>query len=548
MVNSCLIASLGLLLVLAAPVYAQVDPSLDPLPLPEPLPPAPEIDGAEPLPDPAIPEISEDTPPIEVNQIQVLGSTVFSAAELAELVAPYENQTLTFAELETLTQLLTRRYLDAGYITTQVRIPEQVITDGTVIVEVLEGELTEITVTGADHYDDYISSRLNLASTAPLNQPQLEDQLQLLRLGGLFSTLSAQLQAGELPGSSRLTVEVEEANPFQGEVFVDNYSPRSVGEGRVGSRLSYRRLLALGDTLSVATTTTHTGGAQTYNLGYQVPLSPREATLRLGLGYENFRITDERSPIFDLAIQGSASVYEGEVRYPLLRTAQEELALGFGFRHRDGRSLILGVLTFPSRTSVLQFSQDYLRRDHNGAWVARSQFNLGTGWLNATTNPSPQADGRFLSWQGQAQRVQRLNPDNLLIARVDLQLTRASLLGSEQFVVGGGQSVRGYRQNVRGGDSGLRLSVENRIVLNRRPDQSPLLQLVPFMDWGTVWFSDAANQPTQQNVLWGAGLGLVFTPLSGLEARLDAGIPLINLREITDQRNGAQLHFSLGYW
>ncbi len=533
-----------LLLSLTAPAYAQVDPSFDPLPLPEPLPEEPALESPEPS---TVPDASEDTTPIAVTQIQIQGSTVFSAADLAELVAPYENRTLTFGELQALAQLLNQRYLEAGYITTQVRIPEQVITDGIVVIEVLEGELAEIIVTDESRYRDYITSRLNLASTAPLSQPELEAQLQLLQLGGLFDTVSAQLQAGDGPGTSRLTVSVEEANPFQGEVFVDNYSPRSVGETRVGSRLSYRSLLALGDTLSLAVTTTQTEGAQAYTLGYQVPVSPQDATVRLGFSYENFRITDDSNPIFNLGIRGNAQVYEAEFRYPLIRSPQEELALGLGFRHRDGQSVILGAITFPNRTSVLQFSQDYLRRDGSGAWVARSQFNLGTDWFDATLNPDPQPDGQFLSWLGQVQRVQRLNPDNLLIVRADLQLSGDSLLGSEQFVIGGGQSVRGYRQNVRSGDGGLRLSVENRIVVNRRLDGSPRLQLVPFMDWGAVWFNNPATQPTQQNVLWGTGLGVIFTPLSGLEARLEAGIPLINLREITDQGGGAQLHFSLGY-
>jgi hemolysin activation/secretion protein len=330
-------------------------------------------------------------------------------------------------------------------------------------------------------------------------------------------------------------------------VFVDNYSPTSVGQVRLGSRLSYRSLGVPGDALTIAASLTTTGGAESYSLGYQVPLGPQETTLRLGFSYEDFNITDRDNPAFALGIRGDTRIYEAELRHPLIRTPREELALSLGFRHRDGRSILLDTITLPSRTTVLTFAQDYLRRDGSGAWAARSQFNLGTGLLDATLNPSPQADGRFLSWQGQVQRVQVLSPDNLLILRADLQVARDSLLGSEQFVLGGAQSVRGYRQNVRSGDNGFRFSVEDRIVVWRRGDQAPLVQLAPFTDLGAVWFDNVATQPTQQNFLWGAGLGLIVTPLEGLTARADLGFPLVTLDEVSDRPSGAQLYFSLDY-
>lgn len=331
-------------------------------------------------------------------------------------------------------------------------------------------------------------SRLNQASTAPLSQPQLEDQLQLLELEGLFDTVEAELRQGEAPGESILDVQLATADPFSGRVFFDNQSPRSVGNWRVGSTLAYRSIAIPGDTLSAAASITTTGGAEAYSLSYQVPVSPNNSTLRLGFTHEDFNITDQANPAFALGVRGDTQIYEVAYRHPLIRTPREELALSLGFRHRDGQSVILNTLSVPSRTSVVQFGQDYLRRYRQGAWAARSQFNWGTELFDATVNPAPQADGVFFNWLGQVQRVQVLSPDSLLIVRADLQLSGDSLLGSEQFAIGGAETVRGYSQNVRAGDSGFRLSVENRWVLDRNPDGSPFVQLVPFTDLGAVWF------------------------------------------------------------
>ncbi|NEP63060.1 MAG: hypothetical protein F6K31_40155, partial [Symploca sp. SIO2G7] len=68
-----------------------------------------------------------------------------------------------------------------------------------------------------------------------------------------------------------------------------------------------------------------------------------------------------------------------------------------------------------TRTSVFRLGQDYLRRDSQGAWSARSQFSIGTGLFDATTNLSPTPDGNFVSWLGQVQQVQRYALGNRLI-------------------------------------------------------------------------------------------------------------------------------------
>ncbi len=383
--------SLSAALALALPARAQVDLQPEPLPIPAPLPEAPVLEPPEV--EPGLP--ADDSTAFEVSTVQVVGSTVFSLEKLADLVAPFEGRTVTLGELQGLADALQQQYLEAGYITTQVRIPEQALADGVVTLEVLEGRLADITVAGGDRYNAYVTSRLGLASAEPLSQPELEDQLQLLQAEGLFDSIDAQLQRGEAPGESVLAVRLDEANPLSGRAFVDNYSPRSVGAERIGASLGYRSLAVPGDELTAGISTTFTGGAQTYSLGYEVPVSPHNSTVRVGVSYEDFNITERDNPAFALGARGNAWVYETEFRHPLIRTPREELALSVGFRHRDGQSVILDTLTVPSTTSVFQFGQDYLRRDGSGAWVARSQFNLGTGLLGATVNPTPRPTVNF---------------------------------------------------------------------------------------------------------------------------------------------------------
>jgi hemolysin activation/secretion protein len=281
-----------------------------------------------------------------------------------------------------------------------------------------------------------------------------------------------------------------------------------------------------------------------------------DGTLQLRTVIDRNEVT--QAPFDEFGIEGESELYEVSFRQPFIRSVREEFALSLGFSHRNGQTFLFNDLATPfgegpdedgvSRTSVIKFGQDYVRRDVQGAWSLRSQFSLGTGLLDATINDHPTPDGRFLSWLGQIQRVQRLGNDHLLIVQGDLQLTPDSLLPSEQFVIGGGQSLRGYRQNARSGDNGFRFSVEDRITLQRDESGVSIFELAPFVDLGTVWnHPDNPNNLADQRFLASAGLGLLWRPLPRLGVRLDYAVPFIDLDDRGENAQDDGFYFSVNY-
>ena len=554
----------------APPVVSPVAPSVLPsprnqndrflqdTPLPEPVAPTEE---APVVPSPATPEPSPsptppaETPPasdaqrVNVQRIEVIGSTIFSENDFATITRPYEGKALTIEELRSIADRITQLYLDGGYITSRAVLVDQVVTDGVIQIRVIEGSLEQIEIEGNRRVNDsYIRSRVQLGGRTPLNQGRLEDQLRLLRLDPLFENVEASLRAGSGLGQSILTVRVTEADPFYSNFSADNYSPPSVGSERLGVVVGYRNVSGLGDDLSASYYRSTTGGSNVFDFSYQVPVNPMNGTIQLRAAPSRYHITDT-NPVFQaLDIRGSADLYELSFRQPLVRSPREEFALSAGFTYRDGETLISDIVTDSSTTSVFKFGQDYVRRDVRGAWAVRSQFNFGTGLFDATSRPAPQADGHFFSWLGQLQRVQILDQSNLLIMQADVQLTPDPLLPSQQFVIGGGQSVRGYRQNVRSGDNGVRLSVEDRIALQRDESGSPTLQLAPFADAGWIW--NAEENPVDlpdQTFLAGIGFGVLWQPLPRLNLRLDFTVPLVDLddRGVNAQDDG--IYFSVNY-
>jgi hemolysin activation/secretion protein len=90
--------------------------------------------------------------------------------------------------------------------------------------------------------------------------------------------------------------------------------------------------------------------------------------------------------------------------------------------------------------------------------------------------------------------------------RIDLQLAQAPLLPLEQIAVGGRFSVRGYRENRLVRDNAFVASLEAGVPLVSNRLWADIVQLVPFVDFGTGWNTSVPT--TSPRTLVSIGIGL----------------------------------------
>jgi len=522
-----------------------VIPPRDPIPeapLPEqPLPPLPPPDELLPPPTiPAAPEAPGDVPAtLFVNAFVVEGSTVFSAEDFAKVTAPFTGRELSFAELLQVRTQVTQLYVSQGYVTSGAFIPPQTLEGGVVKIQVIEGSLEDINVTGTRRLQRaYVSSRIRLAAETPLNVPRLLRSLQLLQLDPLIATISADLQAGTRPGTSLLQVQVTEADTFSVTPSIDNGRSPSVGSFRRQVEVTQANLTGLGDRFSL--NYANTDGSNGIDTSYTLPLNPRTGTLRLAYGTTWSSIIAPDRFKTKLDIDANSRYYELSYRQPLFQSPTEEFAISLTASRQESRvEFLKDNRPFPSvgadaegrtRISALRFSQEWTRRSSRQVLAARSQFSLGLNLLNSTINDAA-PDSRFLTWRGQGQWVRLLAPDSLLLVRTDVQLSVDSLVPLEQFGLGGQETVRGYRQDALLTDNGALLSTELRLPILRIPEVKGILQLTPFIDLGTTW--NHAGEDPSPNSLVGVGAGLLWRMGDDFSARLDWGVPLIKLDRST---------------
>ena len=534
-----------------------------------PTPPSVLPPQAEPLEPETLPPLEEILPELEqisprespntiqgvpntvlIKKFEIVGSTVFTAEQLAEVLKPYTLRRLSFTEILAAQQTIDRLYIENGYITSGTFIPPQRLQDGIVVIEVVEGTVEAINIQGLDRLNTgYVRSRLKIATNAPLNRDKLLNALQLLQLDPLIENLAAELTAGTRPGSSILEISLQEANPFDLILSFDNYRAPSVGTDRRQVQLTHRNFLGFGDRINASYINTD-GSDSLSDLSYTVPINPYNGTVSFRFSHTDSEIVEE--PFDSFNIESESTNYEVTYRQPLLQKPTEDLAIGLTFSRHDSSLTIFDQQPLQTRgaeadgethISALRFFQEYTNRNARQVFALRSEFSLGIDVFDATINDGDLPDSEFFAWRGQAQYLRLLSPDITLLLRSDLQLANEALFPTEQFSLGGALSVRGYRQDALLGDNGWFNSAEIRVTIVRIPQWKASLQLTPFLDFGKVWNSDDVTLNT--NTLVSTGIGLRLQISDYFAARLDYGIPLVDLATNGNTLQEEGLYFSL---
>jgi hemolysin activation/secretion protein len=512
------------------------------------------------LPPAPVPKDKPGIPPVRafIREIRVIGSTVFSAEELATVTAPYQNRELITEDLEALRIALTLLYINRGYVNSGAILPDQTITDGVVTFRIIEGELTQVQLEGNQWFrPSYLEKRFSLAAGPPLNINSLQERLQLLLEDQRIERLNAELKPGLKLGEGILDVRVDERVPYKLGFAFNNYQSASVGEKRGIITLEHQNLTGNGDII-----TAQYGRSEGLNplldFKYSLPVTARDTTLSLQYRKNTFAIVEP--PFDELDVKSKSDIYTLALRHPVYRTLNTEVGLELIGERLSYKEFLLGE-RFPltpgsqngrSIVTAIRLGQDFFYRTQNQVIAARSRFSFGVNALDATINHNGAPDSRFVAWFGQFQWVQRLGIfDSQLIFRTDAQLADDSLLSLEQIVLGGRYSVRGYRETTMLRDRALITSLELRVPVIRNPLVG-VVEMGPFFDFGRGWNRDRPTPSPQDISSVGVGLrwGTSFSWPVPLRPQFELywghRLRKVDRPENTAQDNGFHFQVSLG--
>ena len=496
-----------------------------------------------------------------VKRFQFTGNRAFSSSTLEKVVQKYTGRKITAEELEQARQDLTLFYVNRGYINSGAIIPGQDFGNEIITVRIVEGRLSGIKLTGNFWFRSWwVRNEIRRFAGRPLNFNKLKEGLQLLRQNPLIARVNAELKPGGVPGESSLDLDIKDTQPFRFSLQFSNKRPPSDGAEILEAQFADLNLTGHNDPLQINYGIAHTTRGNGFDFSgldniegtYAFPITPWATTLEVHASKSDTSIIEE--PFTTLDINSKLEEYGVTIRQPLYQTLSNDVAVSLTADKRRAETFLLGqpfslspgAVNGVTSVSVLRFTQEWVNRSQLHVLALRSTFSLGLDAFDAT-NSGSEPNARFFSWLGQSQYVRRLwNTDNLLILRLNAQLSDSPLFSLEQLSLGGAQSVRGYRENSILRDNAIFASLEVRVPVLRGKEHTPILILAPFVDVGTGWntldnstagnVGGATSQSRNTETLPSAGLGLIFDPERHVHAELYWGYAF-NRTLVTEHNN-----------
>ena len=206
---------------------------------------APVVQGVANAP-PAAPRVAVSTnggPIFAVHRYDVLGNTLMPAPVLDSILEKHTGEAMDFTGLRKALQDMQMAYRDRGFVSVSVALPKQQLTNGTVKVQVTEGRLTEINIVN----NRYVSAENvrralpSLRTNTVLNGLVLSQELDRANTSR-DRQIYPEIGPGPEPGTSTLTLKVQDRVPLHGRVELNNNSTPGTPEMRVNSAVQYNNL------------------------------------------------------------------------------------------------------------------------------------------------------------------------------------------------------------------------------------------------------------------------------------------------------------------
>ncbi len=486
------------------------------VPLAQPGGPAISVPGIE-----APPGAAETT--LVIRQIRIVGATVYTPAQLAELYADLIGKKVTLQAVYDLAQRITAKYGGDGYVLSRAIVPVQELDpNGAVVkIQVVEGYIESVQwppqLSAYRDFFSYYGSRIS--AERPVNIRTIERYLLLAGdLPGLKFKNSIKPHPSKV-GAAILVVEVT-VKPIDFFSRVDNRGTPARGPLQYLSSTTFNNLFGGHEALTLtAAGAFKTRELQFYAANYRQVLNPEGltyfATASYGFGHpgtEELQFLNYRTRSF---------YAETGLSYPVIRARERNLAVsGLWFWSND-RGIFLDLPDDPPSThDRMRGMRMRVDADSADAIGGINQlyfvFSQGVRGLGATQNGQDLAsriNGR-VDFSKMELTVSRLQPLPLpafsaLIAAYG-QYAMTPLLVSEMCGYGGRLFGRGFDPSQFISDSCFEALFELRYDVPLQLKGITQAQLYGFLDHG--WLHNLAPVPgtftSVDAASFGAGLRL----------------------------------------
>ncbi len=495
---------------------------------------------------------------VYVNSIEVSPSEILTREEINNVIGQYVGKNVFMSDIQAAINALNNLYAEKGFVTARAYLPEQTVSNGNIRIELIESKIGDVTVVNNRYTTDkYILDRMPQKSGELFDIVNLEQDVLDFNRYHDGVNLSANLRAGQMPGTTDIELTAAETFPFHVIGMMDNAGRRSTGQLRGGPAIVADSLFHHRDQLSMGAY--FSKGATSPFFDYSYPINKKDG--RIGFTYSSTfaKIKHMDNPLaqqlFGNRLKSYSYLYSLYYDQPIVRKR------GFEFR-------TLAALNYKrSRTwsdTGLDILDSYIR-DTDQVTSIDLGFNLrkdtkyGIWYLSQMASmaiPVFDSESSYFKYSGGILRLHDFSHGIIGQLRGSYQVIPNSkhIPYLDQFQSGGLATVRGYSEGVMLGKSGYFFSGElmfplgPRTYVNKDGFQRPFignyLKGAIFADTAGVFPYVGEDVYNGSYFLASIGMGVRVQLPGDLSARLYWGYPLIN-NAYENHRHMGRFHFDL---
>lgn len=459
------------------------------------------IDEAAPAPQPKledgpdlpalVPEEGETDARFILSAVAFVGVETLTAEELAATYEEYLGRTISTADAAEIANRITKVYRDAGYVLSRAFVPPQLVETGVLTVQVAEGQVVEVELTGADRLGTDLSAyTAAIEREAPLTLGTLERNILLIGdISGINVERSNLEEVEEGSGRFRLTLALD-YDAQDATVYADNRGTPAVGRLQTWVSGGTNSLFGLGERIQVGVFTVPNQPEELLykEVSYQQPLGSAGTEAHLSASHSAI---DAGNDLGLLDTHSTSTRFALRMSHPVVRSRTENLWINGFLEYRNAQEYQSGAENFDDRLRVARLRFNYNRSGETFFSSALLRLSQGLDVLGASkerSGPLSRTDGdpKFFKVSAEASHAHTLYGG--LSAQVSAigQKSANGLLAAEEFALGGSRFGRAYDFAEITGEDGVAGALELRYTFDDVGDFFEFLQVYSFFDMGAV--------------------------------------------------------------
>lgn len=444
-----------------------------------------------------------------IKSFQITGALHVKQTELYGLIKEYENQELTFKQIQELTSKITKYYRKEGYFVARAYVPVQEMKEGVLEIAVIEGNYGKFILKNNSHVKDSTvqgmldyAKRDNIVSTSTLESAMLV----INDTPGTVVT-QADVMPGSKVGTSDFMITTEPADFYEGYILGDNYGSRYTGVNRILAGLNLNSPFRLGDKLSLTLLKTDAGELENYRAAYSFPIHSSGTRLEFSAEQTTYNLGDNYDALDAI---GRSTTVTIRVAQPLRRTRLENISVHIDLAAKKLKDEVRSTSTVTDKkANVITLGVDYDRTLSYGNIALLANYTLGS--LKFINSDALVLDKAGANTNGDYSKINieldhniNLKENLALVSKLQIQqvVGNKNLDGSEDFTVSGSNGVKVYPTGELSAENGYLFGTELFYSLPAYNSQVSV-----FYDAGSTYMQDTANVSFTRKTLQDVGIG-----------------------------------------